>query len=108
MTKFTLYLDKYLSSSICGKKVLVCITEDRGKFINRRCNFDENFINYDKVEIIVPEYIYTLGVGFFCGLIGYIFSQVGEQVVRKKIKLVNQGKYEANKNFEEAIRILKH
>lgn len=106
MSKFILDLDQYIPT-LDDEKAKAIISRDLGRFINERSNFDEEFMNHDKVEIVVPEYTYTLGVGFFCGLIGYVFSQVGEQVIRKKIKLVNQGEYKANKNYNEAIRILK-
>ena len=106
MNKFILDLDQYIPT-LDDERVKTIISRDLGRFINERSNFDEEFINHDKVEIIVPEYIYTLGVGFFCGLIGYVFSQVGEQIISNKIKLVNNGEYKANKNYNEAIRILK-
>lgn len=107
MTKFILNLDQYIPT-LDDERVKAIISRDLGIFINERSNFDEEFMNHDKVEIIVPEYICTLGVGFFCGLFGYIFSEVGEQVIRKKIKFINQGEYKANKNFNDTLRILKH
>ena len=106
MTKFILDLDQYIPT-LDDERVKTIISRDLGRFINERSNFDEEFMNHDNVEIIVPEYIYTLGVVFFCGLIGCVFSQVGEQIIRKKIKLINQGEYKANKNYNEEIRILR-
>lgn len=57
---------------------------ERGRVVREQIGFEEILNSSSKVEILIPDDIYTVNTSFFLGLFGNIVRRLGELEFRNK------------------------
>jgi len=96
-------LEKYRA-----EKAKVFTGRDRGKDIRERSGID-TMVNDERVQVIIPEEIYSINPSFFEELFVNVVTLLGKELFYQKFKFEALGGYNYSKPLEEAIdRILRH
>jgi len=81
---------------------------DRGLFVRNESKIDELETKFDKIEIIIPDNIYSINPSFFEELFFNVVNKLGKVNFLNKFSFKNVGEYNYNKPLNEAIeRILR-
>ena len=81
---------------------------DRGEEVRIESGIDELETQNEKVEIIIPDNLYSINPSFFEELFIKVVRKLGEEKFYEKFHFTNRGKYNYSKPLREAIdRILR-
>lgn len=81
---------------------------DRGKKVRSESNIDNLENEFETVEIIIPENIYSINPSFFEELFVNVVTKLGKDGFLQKFKFTSLGEYNYEKPLNEAIdRILR-
>lgn len=79
-----------------------------GKDVRENSNIDKIEAEYDQVNIIIPDNIYSIGPSFFEELFINAIQKLGKEKFLEKFKFTNKGKYNYETPLNEAIeRVLR-
>jgi len=92
-----------------GDKISKVFTgRDRGEYVRKQSQIDIIEQNYDSVEIIIPNNIYSINPSFFEELFVNVVKKLGKEYFIEKFKFNSLGDYNYEKPLDEAIdRILR-
>jgi hypothetical protein len=89
-----------------GSKVFT--GRDRGEMVRQKSNIDLIDGKYDKIEVIIPDNIYSINPSFLEELLVNVVLKNGKERFLAKYKFTSKGKYKIDKPLNEAIdRILR-
>jgi restriction endonuclease Mrr len=93
-----------------GQRISKVFTgRDRGKYVRENSKIDEIESNFDSVNIIIPNNIYSINPSFFEELLVNVVKKLGKEEFLKKIHFTSEGDYDYNSPLNQAIdRILKN
>ncbi len=92
-----------------GRIAKVFTGRDRGEDVRKASNIDEIEKNYDKVEIIIPNNIYSINPSFFEELFVNVVLKLGREKFNEKFNIIFEGDYNFERPLSEAItRILRN
>jgi hypothetical protein len=81
---------------------------DRGAYVRDESKIDEIEANNDRINIIIPNNIYSINPSFFEELFDHVVLKLGKEKFLEKFRFESQGDYEYQRPLEEAIeRILR-
>lgn len=81
---------------------------DRGKMVREKCNIDNIFMEYECIQIIIPEDIRSINPSFFEELFSTVVRKLGKDKFLEKFKFESRGGYSYDTPLHEAIqRILR-
>jgi hypothetical protein len=81
---------------------------DRGLFVRNQSQIDQIETKFDKIEIIIPNNVYSINPSFFEELFFNVVNKLGKLQFLNKFTFTNLGEYNYNKPLNEAIeRILR-
>ncbi|MPS66648.1 DUF4325 domain-containing protein [Chryseobacterium sp.] len=103
MTKGKFELEKYRTP---GAKIFT--GRDRGLEVKTSSKINDLANEYDIIEFIIPDNLFTINPSFFEELFIDIVQKIGKEGFYKKFEFKNLGKYQYQKPLSEAIdRILR-
>lgn len=81
---------------------------DRGKYVREKSNIDAIEKKFDKIEIIIPDNIFSINPSFLEELFVNIVKKLGKDEFYKKFSFTNKGSYNFERPLSSAInRILR-
>lgn len=81
---------------------------DRGKYVREKSKIDEVEAANDTVDVIIPEYIFSINPSFLEELFVNIVKKLGKEGFYEKFNFINEGKYNYKKPLSSAVnRILR-
>lgn len=96
-------LEKYRAH---GSKVFT--GRDKGKYVRETSRFDELESNYDIIEFIIPDKLFSINPSFFEELLINVVLKLGKDKFLDKFKFINKGTYKYERPLMDAIdRILR-
>lgn len=91
-----------------GSIAKVFTGRDRGEDVRIASRIDEIERQFDTVNIIIPDNIYSINPSFFEELFVNVVLKLGKEKFREKFKITSIGEYNYEKPLNEAItRILR-
>lgn len=89
-----------------GSKVFT--GRDRGVSVRDGCKLDEIEPNFDVINIIIPDNVYSINPSFFEELFLNVVTKLGKEKFLAKFKFKSIGEYDHSRPLNEAIdRILR-
>lgn len=89
-----------------GSKVFT--GRDRGQQDRKASKIDDLAKNFDKIELVIPEDIYSINPSYLEEFLVNVVQKLGKADFFKKFTIVNNGPYKIQKDLNEAIdRILR-
>ena len=80
-----------------------------GRVVREKSNIDALETDNERVKVIIPEKIYSIGPSFFEELFVNVIRKLGRDAFRKKFEFVNAGTYHFETPLNEAIeRVLRN
>lgn len=81
---------------------------DRGEQVREDSKIDTLYKQFDTIEIIIPENLFSINPSFFEELFVNVVKDLGEEGFYRKFTFTNNGNYSYEKPLKEAIsRILR-
>jgi STAS-like domain of unknown function (DUF4325) len=103
MTKHTINLESFRA-----KNAKVFTGRDRGEAVRRDSKIDEIENEFDEVEFVIPDNIYSINPSFFEELFFNVVQKLGREEFLAKFKFDSLGDYDYERPLNEAIdRILR-
>lgn len=102
-------LEDFRVIDVRSRKISKVFTgRDRGKKVRIDCNIDNLENEYNSIEIIIPDNIYSINPSFFEELFVNVVTKLGKDKFLEKFKFISIGEYDYVKPLNEAIdRILR-
>jgi restriction endonuclease Mrr len=89
-------------------KAKIFTGRERGKQVRNDSKIDEIESNFETVEFIIPDNLFSINPSFFEELFINVVEKLGEKKFYEKFTFTNQGSYNYEKPLKEAIsRILR-
>jgi hypothetical protein len=99
----TINLADYITS---GSKVFT--GRQKGESVRKDSKIDDLSKKADRIEVIVPENIYSINPSFLEELLINVVTNLGAEGFKAKFLFINNGKYKIAQDLEEAVeRILR-
>jgi len=80
---------------------------DRGEIVRKQCKIDEIEQKYEKINIVIPENIYSINPSFFEELFVNVVTKLGKDKFLVKFVFLYQGYNFEDKLIEAIDRILR-
>lgn len=102
-------LEDYRAKGSDGSIAKIFTGRDRGEYVRTQSKIDAIENNYDLVEVIIPDNIYSINPSFFEELFVNCVTKLGKDKFLQKFKFSSLGNYNYEKPLQEAIhRILRN
>ena len=93
---------------IDGKKSKVFTGRDRGSLVRQQSNIDKLEEQYDTIQIIIPNDVYSINPSFFEELFVNVIRKLGYDRFLEKFRFISEGTYKYETPLAEAIeRVLR-
>lgn len=81
---------------------------DRGRDVRERSKIDELETQYEKIEIIIPDNIFSINPSFFEEFIIKVVQKLGKKVFFERFSFKSIGEYDCTESLDEAVdRVLR-
>ena len=106
---YNIELESYRAKDPKTNRVSKVFTgRDKGKLVREQSKIDEVVDNYDKINIIIPQDIYSINPSFFEEFLVNVVTKLGKEDFLKKFHFESLGDYEYELPLYQAVdRILK-
>jgi hypothetical protein len=109
MNTVTINLERYRAKSKDGKFAKVFTGRDRGKDVRILSKIDSLEEDYDRINFIIPDEVYSIHPSFYEELFVNVVLKLGRDKFYEKFIFDSLGDYDYERNLSEAVtRILRN